>query len=547
MKRLAKRVALSLAATGMAWLSGGCLAFNVGHPETFPLELPAGEETRTTGREVLFGQVVAEMGGQSGDGKTLPVEISLHGMMDRVEQKGRKVNVVDVTRQKRLSFGLFPGTAEWIFRPEGWAVPDGAPSGMTPEQQEELIAMRYRAHWGDWGDSVRANSLQVPEACLPFVGMLEVGLGLGVGALYTTPLTPYFLFVEPVAGHWTCQSHMCWIDLSKGQSGSLRYWEANGEGHFRKVDPSMIREKLVAFVHCIPLGFFRHSFVKFSEEREGEWSPTGPARHVREAVAAKGPYRVEVRIPALGYADSRVAWRGAEKVRFDVPRGNVPGEVVALVKCRAEGTVADESQRALLEDAGKWTQVVPLWLPGPAGSEVRVVVEQARLKGALLRYAKERDMGNGGARWVVEILDESLETLDVAAFARPLILDELRAGWLERHPEEAEGSVGAWADWRSGENDRTLVFSGAAFSVRPIADGWRYDAATRGGEVRWMVPEDADAEAVRRWARENVESIARDRAAVLKAGEAAPEGGRYRSLSERLENGVLTLEFEVVQ
>lgn len=164
-----------------------------------------------------------------------------------------------------------------------------------------------------------------------------------------------------------------------------------------------------------------------------------------------------------------------------------------------------------------------------------------------MRYTKERGMGNGGARWVVEILDESLEALDVAAFARPLILDELRAGWLERHPEEDAGSVGAWADWRSGENERMLVFSGTAFSARPVADGWQYDAATRRGEVRWNVQEDVDAEVVRRWARENVESIARDRAAVLKAGEAVPEDGRYRSMSERLENGVLTLEFEVVQ
>lgn len=542
----AKRVGNWVAVAALAWLCGGCVAFDVGRPETFQVEVPAGEETRTTGREVLFGQVVAETGGAGGGDGTVPVEISLHGMVDRVEQKGRKVSVVDVTRQKRLSFGLLPGTAEWIFRPAGFAVTYGErPSGMTPEQIDELTAIEYRVHWGDWGDSIRANSPPMPDACLPVYWIL-VG---GTGALCMTPLTPYFVFVEPFAGNWTPQSHTCWIDLSEGRSGTFRFWEAKGERDFRKVTPSMLRERspFARMGNWVPLGFFRHSFVKFSEEREGEWAPTGPARHVRETVTAKGPWRAELSVPSLGFSDSRTAWRGAEKVRFDVPRGAVPGEVAALVKFRAEGAVEDESQRALLEDAAKWTQVVPLWLPGPAGAQVRVVVEEARARGASLRYAKERDAGNGGASWAVEILDESLEALDVAAFARPLILDELRAGWLERHPEEDAGSVGAWADWRSGENERTLVFSGAAFSVRPVADGWRYDAATRRGEVRLRVPEDADAEAARRWARENVESIARDRAAVLGAGEAPPEGGRYRSLSERLENGMLTLEFEVVQ
>lgn len=539
---LAKRAALSVAAAGASWLAGGCVAFDVGRPETFPLEVAAGEETRTTGREVLFGQVVAETGGGAGAGETVPAEFSLHGLVDRVEQKGRKVNVVDVTRQKRLSFGLFPGTAEWIFRPEGWAMcyEDMTPSGMT----HDLVSFRDEIHWGG-----TVHSQPMPVGCLPVFWIL---MG-GSQACYTAALTPYFLFVEPFAGHWTCQGHACWMDWG-GESGGNRrrgwpnrFWEAHGEGDFRKVERSMVHETWTSWAHCVPLGFFRHSFLKFSSECEGEWVPTGTARHVRETVAAKGPYRVEVSIPSLGFSDSRAAWRGAEKVRFELPRGAAPGEAMALVKFRAEGLAADESQRALLEDAARWTQVVPLWLPGPTGAAVRVVVEDARLRGAPLRYAKERDAGNGGASWVVEILDDSLEALDVAAFARPLILDELRAGWLERHPSEDPESVGAWADWRSGKNGRTLVFSGAAFSVRPVADGWRYDAASRRGEVRLRVPEGTDVEAARGWARENVESIAGDRAVVLGDGGAPPEGGRYRSLSERLDDGLLRIEFEVVQ
>lgn len=511
----------------------GCVAVDVGKPETFTIEVPAGDETRAVEREVLFSQVVAETGGGAGDGgTTVPVLVSLRGQVDRTEQKGRMVRVVDVTRQKRLSFGLFPGTAEWVYRPEGCAIAwgDMTPSGMTEELQRQRIRLQSLYAGYDLGAE------PMPAGMLP----LQWALLGGSGALFAAPLVPWFLLAEPFAGNWTCQSHLCWLD--KGVC-----WQADGEGDFRELE-AWRTDVLETLVHCVPLGFFRHSFFRFSEGRDGGWTPTGAARHVREDVVAKGPYRVELSIPQLGFTDSRAAWRGTERVRFEVPRGAAPGETVALVKFRVDGPVDDPTQRALLEDAAKWTQAVPLWLPGPAGAEVGLVVEGARVRGAPLRFAKERDAGNGGVSWVVEILDDSREELDVAAFARPLILAELREEWLERHPQEDEGNVGAKLDWRSGGDGRTLVFTGSAFSVRPVADGWRYDAATRRGEVRLkVVGEEVDAEAVRGWARENVESIARDRAVVLEVGGMPSEGGSYRSLSEQFENGVLRLEFEVVQ
>ena len=108
-----------LALLPLFWMGGGCVAVDVGKPETF---IFAGEETRTVAREVLFSQAVVESHGREADGGgTMAVDVSLHGLVDRIEQRGPLVNEVEATRQKRLSFGFFPGTAEWICRPEEYA------------------------------------------------------------------------------------------------------------------------------------------------------------------------------------------------------------------------------------------------------------------------------------------------------------------------------------------------------------------------------------------------------------------------------------------
>jgi hypothetical protein len=55
------------------------------------------------------------------------------------------------------------------------------------------------------------------------------------------------------------------------------------------------------------------------------------------------------------------------------------------------------------------------------------------------------------------------------------------------------------------------------------------------------------AEEAKRWARDNIEAIAREKNVLLEAGGAPPEGAVYRSLGETLEDGVLTVEFEAVE
>ena len=94
---------------------------------------------------------------------------------------------------------------------------------------------------------------------------------------------------------------------------------------------------------------------------------------------------------------------------------------------------------------------------------------------------------------------------------------------------------------------RAIRFKGVAFSAQPLADGWTYDAGTRRGRVRLRVSEGMTADEAKRWAKENIEAIVKEKNVALEAGEPPPPGAKYLSLDEKMEGGVLTVEFEAAE
>ena len=98
------------------------------------------------------------------------------------------------------------------------------------------------------------------------------------------------------------------------------------------------------------------------------------------------------------------------------------------------------------------------------------------------------------------------------------------------------------------ENDgEYLTFTGWVFSVRPAEDGWYYDAASRTGWIRLRVTGGIPASEAEAWAHENIAEIVKYKNAVLEPGKAPPPGAAFRSLGEKFEDGILTIEFEAVQ
>jgi hypothetical protein len=154
---------------------------------------------------------------------------------------------------------------------------------------------------------------------------------------------------------------------------------------------------------------------------------------------------------------------------------------------------------------------------------------------------------DGRAVFRVAIQDPSKTAFDIERLVRPEI---------ERIVREAFESESVLTDLNSVRvavipdfrENRTILFTATAFSAEPVADGWSYDAVSRRGTVRLRIMGRVDADAARRWARQNIASIVRDKNIAISAdsGTPPPSGAIFRSLGESLEDGILTVEFEAV-
>ena len=154
----------------------------------------------------------------------------------------------------------------------------------------------------------------------------------------------------------------------------------------------------------------------------------------------------------------------------------------------------------------------------------------------------------GRAVYRVTIQDPSKTAFDIERIVRPEIERIVREAFESESFVTDRDSVRVAVIPDFCEN-RTILFTAMAFSAEPVADGWTYDADSRRGTVRLRVTGRVDADAARRWARQNIANIVRDKNIALSsdAGTPPPLGATFRSLGESLEDGILTVEFEAVQ
>ena len=151
----------------------------------------------------------------------------------------------------------------------------------------------------------------------------------------------------------------------------------------------------------------------------------------------------------------------------------------------------------------------------------------------------------GKAVYRVTIRDETRTAFDIERAVRPEIVRILREAFAADSPGVSESSIRAYAIPDFGP-DRTLLFTGRAFSLEPVADGWEYDQAGR-GRIRLRLSGGMTPEEAKRWARENIAAIVAEKNVVLKAGQMPPAGATFRSLGETFEDGVLSIDFVTEQ
>lgn len=152
----------------------------------------------------------------------------------------------------------------------------------------------------------------------------------------------------------------------------------------------------------------------------------------------------------------------------------------------------------------------------------------------------------GKAVYRITITDASISAFAVERMVRPEIERILRIAFAAEAPGVSDSSIRAFAIPDFGP-DRTLLLTGRVFSIEPVADGWFYDSTTHRGRIRLRVNGGMSSEEAKRWVRENIATIIGEKNIPVEAGKALPSGATYRSLDEKFESGVLTVEFEAMQ
>ncbi len=517
-------------------LLGGCVAFNIGRPEsvkTFEYKaetISLGEEPR----KALSAEPAVRQDPPKTAADTGLVFVGLEGRIRRTDKWGDIYKNVDLLRQKRLSFGFCPGHAE----------------------DYDSVASQY------YHRRLSYSSHQTHATFYKGDGTLDL-------SILVTPciMIPYALLVSPFYGAWECKGHaVCPTEWPTGKTRepiTMSDWvHSDLYADFERYMSARLGYASFgsASEHLAFFGF--HRFVKYT------WGTPVGSRMVDRTTAAeeeafgRGPFSVELEVPDIGFREKVVVPSGAREAAFTLPFADADRNANATVRFSAIASrtaePADDATRALLAGVRGRDCAVKVRLrapppglasaartsPGTAGVVTQVVTRVA--PAIPYRISKSRS-ADGSPVWRVSIIDEAKTGLEIAALVRPKILGELRDEYLARHPSAKADNVHAAAEYKTADGGKTLAFTGAAFELRPVVNGWSYDEESRRGAIRLQAPEDVSPALLRRWTKENIAEIVKDKNVTIPAGAAAPTDARFLLLSESLENGILTVEFEAIQ
>lgn len=523
----------------LALVGAGCVAIPVGSEEcvkTFEYRQRS-DMTGVVRRTPVESVAAARNEAPRGAGDAGSVLVGLEGRVRRTDRWEDEYRTVGLLRRKRMSFGFLPGCAE------------GARSDTEMAWKARMGGGAFQ--YGEWQE----------------FAIDQIGPGLLLGWVFI----PYNLLVEPLAGPWDCAGHApCPKDWPTGKTRDpiqASDWARTDlyaqfaeymEG--RLGEPSLFS----ACRHGAPFGFKRFSTYRWAEPRGSRVEERETT--MEEKAFGRGPFEVELEIPDIGWKRRAGVPAGAKEAAFAMPFADVDRMAEGRVRFFGSGVrgTEDDATRALLEGARGKEYAVQVRLrrapegmasaemlagrTGGDGAVALVTQFVARaLGGAPYRLEKESTGGDGAATWRVTVSDESKSGLEIAAEVRPKILAELREVYLAGHPGVDGEQVHAAVSYGTEDGGKVLVFTGVAFELRPVVDGWTYKASTRRGRIRLHAPPDVPPDMLRRWAREHVADIVAEKNVARIVGSEPSPGARFRLLDETFEDGVLTVEFEAVE
>ena len=302
-----------------------------------------------------------------------------------------------------------------------------------------------------------------------------------------------------------------------------------------------------AFSHVGILGF--HKYTSTSRWVEaGPKRPEAPQIAVSNSVPVPGPYEVEFTIPDIGQRPQTSVAKGDGRAIFSLPAVTCDQTVRVHVVFRHStglfGQVPQEYARQVLDMVAGRRYEFDLTLKGDGLKRIQTPEKGDSAPAYKILDVRPENHGRYVVR--VEVLDKS-KTLDIALrIIQPDVRRHVRENFQANNSTDP-AYIRECLQYETEEDGRILVFTGWAFSVRPAEDGWSYDANTRRGWVCVRIAGGIPAEDAKRWARENIESVIRDKNIVVPDGGPPPPGAKYRSLGETLEKGILKVEFEATE
>lgn len=545
------RVFAGLILTGIVPFCG-CVAVNVGTPKVYT-HTETHFETGTCPSATHVEMARAQM---NQTGTRLSVGIAADVQEEYPKLRWDETATIRV--QKRLGIGLFPGASEVYLSPKG---------ALHPALFRSRVGTRLR-------DGVRQGVWRDPDApdgqvwavydtsegnyvAEHFLSLFVLGLSQVGGTIYS-------LLIEPFAGY-SCDHDFieeeCLEIRSFPNEYLGKYADATASPKirvFKSFSPEERKQMGImtcydyrpqvfssaGFSHLALIGCHKHQAVFVDPPKSGSRTETGEVETKRSRVDVEGPYVAELAIPAMEYTREVRVDKGATRAEFVLPaaarkcvaeavvriRAGVAGEVSKVTKGALEKMAGEEYRFDVTLEGGG--EAVPATVPKAAGGAYEVV--------------GITPSGNGRYEVRVRIADKS-KTFDIGWAVEPDVKRMIREDFVKRHPGTGIQYVREVVEWETEEDGAILVYRGWAFSARPVSDGWKYDDESRKGTVRLRISEGMPAEEAKQWARDNIEAIVKEKNVALEAGRPLPDGATYRSLSETLEDGVLTVEFEAVE
>ena len=342
-----------------AVLGSGCVAFNVGEPETFTqVDRIVNASSAPVRCELLAADAWLQR-------KANEIAVGLELGMQEDFAVLEHTETIVVRKQERMSFGLFPAAAEFILLPR---------DSLVPTPFEDSFGWQGDPPHGTYSSDPRnnlGNFIGDHLACALLVGIIHVPAT--INSLLVTPFSKPACdnhnYVDPsfVRYRRNPGTHSGgWDDSESPKTRALlRFPDAERKqmsvhtcfdtliGKSRTTS-SLGRDLRLWFEHLGLIGFHKYFAIFVDGPTAGPTTVIGTETKRRSALA-RGPFVTELQIPAMNLTDWKRVAPGETQATFALPAVQRDCTVEAVVSFREDSSIngrgADELTRQALEKA----------------------------------------------------------------------------------------------------------------------------------------------------------------------------------------------------